>query len=154
MDATVVAITGDTSVCAGPTELTATAGCAGYLWSPNGETTPSITVEDEGLYKVTVTNANGCTGSDSVNVIGELELAITGFTTICEGATTTLIATEGYTYLWNTEETTQSINVTTSGKYSVKVTNASDCFRDDTIKYYHISKNCKYIFIFAPCGKK
>ena len=35
--------------------------------------------------------------------------------------------TEPYTYLWSTNETSQSINVTSSGNYSVNVTDDNDC---------------------------
>ena len=31
-----------------------------FLWNPNGETTPSITVQQAGTYSVTVSDVNGC----------------------------------------------------------------------------------------------
>lgn len=40
-----------------------------YLWS-TGETTSTITVSQDGAYSVTVTDANGCTGTDKVEIIG------------------------------------------------------------------------------------
>ncbi len=40
-----------------------------YLWN-TGETTPSITVSEDGLYSVTVTDGNGCEGTDEVEVLG------------------------------------------------------------------------------------
>jgi hypothetical protein len=50
--------------------LTATPSGASYLWSPGGATTQSITVcpTSTTTYTVTVTDANGCTGSDQVTV--------------------------------------------------------------------------------------
>ncbi|PSJ71927.1 hypothetical protein C7N43_36825 [Sphingobacteriales bacterium UPWRP_1] len=42
--------------------LQAQQGFAAYLWS-NGQTTPAITVTSAGQYAVTVTDANGCTGT-------------------------------------------------------------------------------------------
>ena len=47
---------------------------------------------------------------------------------LCIGSSTTLSVASGYSsYLWNTGDTTNSIIVTTSGDYSVKVTDANGC---------------------------
>lgn len=46
---------------------------------------------------------------------------------ICEGEKITLTASAGISYLWSTGAKTQSIEVSTSDKYSVKVTNANGC---------------------------
>ena len=48
--------------------LSAGEGYTDYQWSPGGEQTASITVFLSGEYSVTVTDANGCTGSHSVTV--------------------------------------------------------------------------------------
>jgi len=53
---------------------------------------------------------------------------------------TTLDAGVGFvSYLWNTSETTQIINVTTSGKYWVEVTNSNNCKAKDSVyvKFLH-----------------
>ena len=51
-----------------------------------------------------------------------------GIDTICHGDSVTLTATSttGYTFKWSTGATTQSITVSTSGSYTVKVYNAGD----------------------------
>ncbi len=46
----------------------------------------------------------------------------------CEGEDVTLTAASGYTYLWSTGETSQSITVATDGVYLVTVYDGSDCF--------------------------
>jgi gliding motility-associated-like protein len=47
---------------------------------------------------------------------------------LCIGSTTTLSVASGFSsYLWNTGETSNSINASTSGNYSVKVTNINGC---------------------------
>lgn len=47
---------------------------------------------------------------------------------LCIGSSTTLSVASGYSsYLWNTGDTTNSIIATTSGDYSVKVTNTNGC---------------------------
>jgi len=49
-------------------------------------------------------------------------------TTFCQGGSVTLTSTGGSSYLWSTGATTQSITVSASGNYSVKVSNASGCY--------------------------
>ncbi|MDH4472517.1 MAG: PKD domain-containing protein [Fluviicola sp.] len=52
----------------------------------------------------------------------------------CAGSTVTLNAQNaGDSYLWNTTETTQTIDVTSSGNYSVTVTNAQNCSATDQV---------------------
>jgi hypothetical protein len=50
-----------------------------------------------------------------------------GPTSFCSGGSVTLTASAGASYLWSTAETTQSIVVTTSGSYTVDVTDAFNC---------------------------
>jgi len=50
-----------------------------------------------------------------------------GPTSFCSGGSVTLTASAGVSYLWSTAETTQSIIVTSSGSYTVDVTDASNC---------------------------
>jgi hypothetical protein len=124
---------GPTTFCAGGSvTLTSSAGTA-YLWS-TGETTSSITVTSAGTYTVQVTNPAGCQSPASAGTtvtVNALPAAPTitasGSTTICLGNTVTLTSSTGTSYLWSTGETTQSITVSTSGSYSVQVTNAAGC---------------------------
>ncbi|MBD3723859.1 MAG: T9SS type B sorting domain-containing protein [Flavobacteriaceae bacterium] len=51
---------------------------------------------------------------------------------LCTGNTAVLQANLGYTYLWNTGETTSSISVTSAGTYSVILTNANSCTQTKT----------------------
>jgi len=50
-----------------------------------------------------------------------------GPTTFCSGEQVTMTAPAGYTYLWNTGESTQSITANTAGFYSVQVSDGSSC---------------------------
>ncbi|WP_461633137.1 T9SS type B sorting domain-containing protein [Labilibaculum euxinus] len=120
----------DRETCAGGT-ITFDAGNAGstYLWS-TGETTQTITVSTSGNYSVTVTDANGCSAADDANAtIHPNPIVNLGADQqTCSGNTITLDAgNSGSTYLWSTGETTQSITVSTSGNYSVTVTDANGC---------------------------
>ena len=58
----------DITAQAPPAVLSAGSGFAAYLWQPGGQTTAQISVNQTGTYHVTVTDANGCTASDSVKV--------------------------------------------------------------------------------------
>jgi large repetitive protein len=50
-----------------------------------------------------------------------------GPVTFCSGGNVTLTSSAGNTYLWSTGATTQSIVVTASGSYTVRVTGANSC---------------------------
>jgi hypothetical protein len=55
-------------------------------------------------------------------------------TTICEGQSIVLIAGEGFaSYLWNTGETTPTIETAVQDSYSVTVTNEFNCSSSDTL---------------------
>lgn len=126
----VVTITGDTVIC--PNDfitLKASLGFSTYLWSTSAAT-DSINVFVPGQYRVTVTDVNGCKGSDTViTTAGVYPVAtITGTLLFCPGDSTTLDAGAGFTsYLWSTGATSDTIVVTTAGSFSVTVTNADGC---------------------------
>ena len=63
-------------------------------------------------------------------------------TTICDSETLSLDAGPGQSYLWNTDATTQEINTTTTGTYSVTVTHHNGCISNDEIILNTISCNC------------
>lgn len=129
-------ISGSTTFCTGgSTTLDAGAGFASYLWN-TGENTQAITVNTTGTYSVTVIDSNGCEGSASVEVSesGELVLQIAGETNVCQGESTVLDAGAGFaSYLWNTGETTQTIEVNEAGTYSVEVEDENGCIGSGSI---------------------
>ena len=121
-----VTISGNTVVCSGiGTTLTATSGSS-YLWS-SGETTQSITVSNPATYSVTVTDANGCTGSSTKTVSMMEQAVISGNTHICEGESTTLSVSGTGDYSWSNGANTSSIIVSTSDNYTVTVSLPNGC---------------------------
>ena len=62
-------------------------------------------------------------------------------TTFCQGGSVNLIASQGSTYLWSNGQTTQSISATTSGSYSVQVTDANGCVRTSTPTVVTVNPN-------------
>lgn len=125
-------ITGVLAFCnGGQAVLGTTPTFASYEWS-NNLTTPQIVTTVGGTYTVTVTAANGCQGSATVNVTaGAVPVAtITGNAIFCDGTTTTLTAPAGFTYAWATPtglQTTQSVTADATANYIVTITNASGC---------------------------
>jgi gliding motility-associated-like protein len=124
---------GPTTFCAnGNVTLTSSAGTS-YLWS-NGANTASINVTTAGSYTVKVKNAGGCLSSASaakVVTVNALPIipAITagGPTAFCAGSSVTLTSSAETGYSWSNGVNEASINITTEGSYTVKVTNASGC---------------------------
>lgn len=130
-DKATITANGPTTFCpGGSVTLTASSGDS-YLWS-NGEKTQSIVVTNAGNYSVKVTNSSGCTLTSEtstviVNPMPTVRISPMGPTTICQGESVILISNTGKSYLWSTGETTQSIKVNSSGKYTVKMTNENGC---------------------------
>ncbi len=103
-----------------------------YLWS-NESTEASITINSANTYSVTVTDSNGCTATaeTEVQIADSPEEFSFQNQSVCFGLTVALegpVADE-YEYLWNTGETTYSINVTNNGTYTLTVTNTAGCSR-------------------------
>jgi hypothetical protein len=128
----VCTITGGLSFCDGQSTELCTPFVLGntYEWS-TGETSNCITVDQAGLYSVTVTSADGCISvcSETVNVSPEPVCTITGGLSLCDGQSTELCTplVPGNTYEWSTGETSNCITVDQAGLYSVTVTSADGC---------------------------
>ncbi|MFN8396903.1 MAG: gliding motility-associated C-terminal domain-containing protein [Bacteroidia bacterium] len=126
----------DVALCDGASQaLDAGAGFASYLWS-NAASTQSITVSSSGAYSVTVTGANGCEGSDDVNVQIQPPIVVNlGLDTVplCADGDLILDAGAGYdTYLWaNGLGSDRYLVVTDSGMYAVTVTDIAGCTGED-----------------------
>lgn len=131
-----VAVTGNPDFCVGGhTQLSATPGYPNYIWT-SLEVTPDITINTPGNYVVTITDSNGCTNTSSavVNPPNQEEVTIAGSVTFCPGDFTTLSVPAGYSsVLWSTTETTDQIQVSTTGPVWVLVVDSDGCIADDTV---------------------
>src|SRR5690606_16761204 len=95
---------GSTVCFTGTTTLDAGSGFTSYLWSPGNENTQTITVTQGGIYSVTVTNAFGCGGSDTVNLVLSPPPVVNlgPDRTACDGDTIIFNAGSGFdTYEWS-----------------------------------------------------
>lgn len=94
----------------------------------------SLNVSENGWYYLTVTDTTGgCEGEDSVWVEFNAlpEITLDEDTAFCNGNTLTITAPEAEAYLWNTEETSQSIEATEGGTYTVTITDENGCMNSD-----------------------
>lgn len=108
---------------------------ATYDWQPLNATTQTVTIHTNGNYSVTVTNSNGCKGSDVVQVkLNEQVKPLLGNDTTTCGAHLLNAGYPGASFLWNSGATTQTLTATTSGTYMVTVTDMNNCIGKDTIQ--------------------
>ncbi|RXQ97724.1 gliding motility-associated C-terminal domain-containing protein [Ancylomarina salipaludis] len=109
-----------------------------FKWS-TGEETQTISVNESKTYSVVVTDDAGNVKRDEVTVVfNALPIVDLGADrNIYEDESLTLDAGNagtGATYLWSTGETTQTIEITNAGIYSVTVTNSNGCSNTDEVK--------------------
>ncbi len=92
-----------------------------YMWN-DGQTFQTATSLCQGTYSVVVTDANGCTASNTITLVDPLPVVtgpITSLDTVCLGdnaAVYSVPAQPGYTYTWN------SLGTITSGQGTNTVT--------------------------------
>ena len=126
----VITANGATSFCTGGSVELTSSSATGNVWSTNA-TTQAITVTASGSYSVTVTDNNGCSASSSATTVNVSNAPIptvtASATQACSGDVVTLTASTGDSYSWSNGDTTQSIQVTNTGSYSVTTTNSDAC---------------------------
>ncbi|TNE66411.1 MAG: hypothetical protein EP344_02470, partial [Bacteroidetes bacterium] len=105
-----------------------------YIWS-GGQTTQDLSNIPAGTYDLTVTGANGCSSTASINVANNNPPINIGGTvnsnTACVGSngsiTLNVTPSGNYTYIWSTGQTTPNINNLAPGVYTVTVNGAGSC---------------------------
>ncbi|MCH2020895.1 MAG: gliding motility-associated C-terminal domain-containing protein [Saprospiraceae bacterium] len=107
-----------------------------YNWS-NGMTTEDITGLNGGNYMLTVTDANGCTVTDTAFVLNEptvlaIVLDSIGHLSCNNDSTgavfiTTSGGTTNYSYYWSNGMTTEDVSGLLGGNYTITVTDANGC---------------------------
>lgn len=120
-----IATDGDAVLC-GAGDVVNLTGNAGfnYLWS-TGATTQSIAVDEAGIYTLTIDDGSGCSGVSSITVLNSPDetptVALSGDAVFCEGGTVQLTSSAAAAYTWSNGATTQSVQVSTTGTYSVTI---------------------------------
>lgn len=123
-------IGGNLTLCTGNSgELEVTMNFADFLWNDNSSSS-TLEISTAGLYEVTVTDMNGCTGSSAVDVtiMDELAPTITGQLEICAGQSTTLGLQGSYnTVEWSDGTMAEEVIVSSAGPITVFVTDNNGC---------------------------
>jgi gliding motility-associated-like protein len=116
-----------------------------YSWNTQPEqVTPTATGLTAGTYTVTVTDANGCTATNTVTIsqpATDMAISITKVSVMCSGTSTgsaTAMVSGGlapYTYSWNTtpgqtKETATDLSV---GTYIITITDSYGCIKTGSV---------------------
>lgn len=112
-----------------------------YGWSNGNPNQTSAANLVSGSYQVNVTDALGCTQNVSFTITQPaqaLSIDLGNDQTINCLASVNILAspiggTSPYTYTWNTGSSLNNINVSSSGSYSVEVTDVNGCIANDDI---------------------
>jgi len=129
----IVSADGPLTFCEGGSVTLTSSEAESYAWAPFGQTTQSVILTESGIYRVTVTDENGCQAtSDPIQIIvnenPEPVITANGPTEFCDGDSVILTSSSADSYLWSSNsEVTQSITVLTSGTYSVTVIDQNGC---------------------------
>jgi len=114
-----------------------------YVWSPPAGSTANATGLIAGIYSVTITDANGCSGTKAVTLTEPpaIVASVSHINVKCFGDNTgsaTVTASGGtgaYTYAWSTTpvQTTQTATGLAAGSYSVLIKDANGCSHTQSI---------------------
>ncbi len=128
---TTISVANDT-ICSGDAVTLTANGAQNFVWS-TGATTQSITVSPTSFSAYSVTGITGtcqATANQVIHVNSVPNISIQSSSNVsCDGASVTLTANGGVSYLWSTGETTNSIIVSPSSNttYSVTGMNSFSC---------------------------
>lgn len=141
-----VAAGGPTTFCAGGSVVLTSSPGSSYKWYSDGVLIPAATVQTytataSAAYTVVVTNGSGCISAPSADMVVTVNslpanptITAGGPTTFCADGNLTLSSTIAAGYQWYkggvliAGETNQDYSPTTSGVYTVVVSNALGCF--------------------------
>lgn len=105
-----------------------------YLWIPGNQTTQTATGLSQGMYTVTVTDANSLTGTTAVFIPAPYTIILNTFSSNAPCNTSngqaSVVPSGGaapYSYSWSNGATTQIATGLAQGTYSVIVTDANGC---------------------------
>ncbi|MCT2562572.1 T9SS type B sorting domain-containing protein [Chryseobacterium herbae] len=132
------------TICKGQSVTLTALGASTYIWNslPGNGNIQTVSPSTTTTYSVTGTGFNGCQAQSpatiTIKVVPEIVSALKD-AELCEGDKIILDAGSGtgYTYLWNTGATTQTIDVTLAGTYSVRISNGV-CSKTFTAKVSYI----------------
>ena len=113
-----------------------------YQWSPSGGNNANANGLLAGNYTVLVTDAGGCSASQTVNIgsgaaPGNINTSVTNVSCFGENNGTTTVNANGgqqpYTYLWSNGANTPTIQNLAIGTYQITVTTANGCVSTSSV---------------------
>jgi len=138
-----VSISGNDSICAGDNISLQANGATNYSWN-TGATTQVVNVIPITNTTYTVIGSIGtCTSMAVATVIVKPNPipVITGNTTLCQGQSTLLTATNGNTYSWSTGSTIPNINISPSVNTTYTVVNTTGTCTNQAIATVSVTPN-------------
>ncbi|MCB0534838.1 MAG: gliding motility-associated C-terminal domain-containing protein, partial [Saprospiraceae bacterium] len=125
-------ITGNLMPCTGSSTVLSAGAYSAYTWTGN-QSGPTLTVNAQGTYTVTVTDLNGCTGTDQVQVdfLPAPNPTTTQTPDYCNQTNGTVQLNVGgpgpFGFLWSTGSSSQNLTNISAGTYTVTVTGQGGC---------------------------
>lgn len=135
---------GNKIICTGDTTTIEVSGADYYYWivgedTISTESSVDVSPQDTTKYIVVGEMENGCFAVDSVFVytmaLPETQIIYDGNNPVCQNSVITLLAQGADTYLWNTEETAEEINITINAETFIELTGkaTNGCISKDTL---------------------
>lgn len=121
--------------CEGDSTVLTSSSSTQYNWN-NGARSRRITILTAGSFSLTVTDGNGCTSLTSEIVTVKVNplpvapiISADRAPNICENEVITLTSSSqaGYGYIWSNGQTTRSVTVNLTGRYSARTTDVNQC---------------------------
>ncbi|MBL8011760.1 MAG: gliding motility-associated C-terminal domain-containing protein [Flavobacteriales bacterium] len=126
-----------------------------FLLNSGSIASPTVMADTTMLFEVTITDANGCSVTDSVRITDAFDSMVNPVNIAgCAGQTLVLDAGfPGSTYAWTHGPTSQTVPVTTTDTYVVEITDAQGC---QTTKTFNVVLNALPALDLGPdsllCG--
>jgi len=129
-----------------------------YSWD-NGQSSQTVTGLVAGNYSVLVTDASGCTSTQTVAITQPtaLTVSVTANTAAClssngDATATPSGGTPGFTYLWNNGQTTQTATGLSAGNHTVTVTDLNGCTQTETVTITQANNTLSVSTTSTPAG--
>lgn len=109
----------------------------GYIWNDTASTLQNLKVTNPGTYHLTAYNSFNCPSHDTIVLVTRNKpvFDLGPAVGLCIGSSRWIAGPKDMTtYKWNTNSSNDSIRVTASGKYWLKVTDLYTCSYTDTIE--------------------
>lgn len=131
----VLAVSGNTSVCAGYAASLSVSGGSSYTWNPGGFTTQSIQVQPtvNTTYTLIGLSQQGCYATTTLNIVVSTTPAVSiasSVGTLCSGQTCTLVGSGAGSYTWmpgNGMSPSIVVTPSTTTSYSLVGSNGVGC---------------------------